>query len=159
MRDISWFCDTDPDCRYALTTPWVKGGYEYATNGRIAVRQPAPGQPDVDDGKKRPKNMDKNPYLFGKPASCTEPWPDPHGLYVKPISDDYPLRDPVWGIVAADTVIAGRLIAGCYVLLISLLGKVQYDPSGGKEDPLRFAAEGIEGTVMPMKVLKAPSCQ
>ena len=142
MRDISWFCDSDSDCRYALTAPWVNGGWEYATNGRIAVRQPAPGQPDVDDGKKRPINLDRDIF---PPASCTETWPEPHGFQVKGIEDE-----PQFGIVAADMDIAGRLIAGCYVLLISLLGKVQYDPSGKPEDPLRFSAEGLEGTVMPM---------
>ena len=147
MRDISWFCDTE-DSRYALTTPWVKDGWQYATNGHIAVRQPAPEQPNTDDVKKRPKHIAKD--LF-PPASCTEPWPVPTGLKTEPLADDDSLHDPRWAISAANTEIAGRLIAGCYVLLISLLGNVRYDPRGKPHDPLRFSADGIEGTVMPLE--------
>jgi hypothetical protein len=140
MRDIRWFCDPDSDneSRYALGKPWVRGGYQYATNGRIAVRQPT-SEPDTDDGKRRPN---KTILEILKPSSCTEPWPT---FRIKRMDDGTD------GIDSADTEIAGRLTAGCYVLLVSLLGDVKYDPSGKPDDPLRFTADGIEGAVMPMK--------
>lgn len=141
MRDLSWFCDTDTDSRYALDKPWFKDGFQYATNGRIAVRQKADGEPHTDDGKTRPRVVCD---LFPE-ASCTEQWPTPSGVNACPIEDSSD-----FGIVAANIEIAGRLIAGCYILLVSLLGDVKYDPSGTPDDPLRFAADGIEGTVMPM---------
>ncbi len=54
--DLKPFCDYE-DGRYALTTPWVKGGWRYATDGRICVRTPTtePDSPKYnEDGLKRP---------------------------------------------------------------------------------------------------------
>lgn len=54
--DLQPFCDTE-DVRYALSTPWVKGGWRYATDGRICVRvttDEADSPTYNEDGLKRP---------------------------------------------------------------------------------------------------------
>lgn len=58
--DLTRICD--PDCkRHDLSVPWVFGGWRYASNGRIAVRVPANGEPDT---KPNPKHPGKFPKAF-----------------------------------------------------------------------------------------------
>ena len=51
--DLEMFCMTpDYDGRYALKAPFVIAGYRYATDGAVAVRMEATGEPDtVVEGK------------------------------------------------------------------------------------------------------------
>lgn len=44
--DLDRFCGTDGP--YPLSKPFVKDGYRYATDGGIAIRVPAQGEPDTE---------------------------------------------------------------------------------------------------------------
>lgn len=46
--DLQPFCDDDPHGRHSLTSPWVLGGKRIATDGKVLVCIPAPGEPDYD---------------------------------------------------------------------------------------------------------------
>jgi len=59
---------TDPN--YPIGHPWVKGGWRYATDGRVCARVPAPGEPDTEG---------KHPDAFAIFVSvdlskCVDPW-------------------------------------------------------------------------------------
>ena len=134
MIDLHPYCLTDPNMkRYDISMPWIQGGWQYATDGVIALRQKADGQPDTLQSDVSPRLRDWIPErYFSKPASCTEPWPDP--------------------LADFDTMIGCRNIAGKYALMIRKLGDVKYDPAGDKNDHLCFmAAGGLEGVVMPLR--------
>lgn len=46
-QGIDWlaFCDQD-STRYALDAPWIKDGWKFATNSRVMIAVPVPGEPD-----------------------------------------------------------------------------------------------------------------
>lgn len=44
QMDITKFCAVE-DARYLISKPWIKDGWRYATDGRIAVREPT-DEPD-----------------------------------------------------------------------------------------------------------------
>jgi hypothetical protein len=71
--DLTLFCD-EPGGRYALDAPFVQGGMRCATDGKLAVRIPASGEPDTDDGGRRPKLA----MIFDRFCDVTEwtPLPD-----------------------------------------------------------------------------------
>lgn len=55
----SEFCDVD--CPEAVTSrSWVRKGWRYCTDGRIALRAPAPGEPDTDTREWCPKGNPPN---------------------------------------------------------------------------------------------------
>ena len=58
------FCEKEP-CRYGINEPFVVGGFRYATDGKLAVRVPADGEPDADYKIKLPRKIGE---LF-KPAA------------------------------------------------------------------------------------------
>lgn len=73
--DLTPFCSDDPHCRYAIDKPWVIDGWRNATDGKIIVRVPAPGEPNytvTEPGRGRcPKTDDVLPAVDGKWL----PWP------------------------------------------------------------------------------------
>lgn len=51
--DLQKFCSSIDMGIYAMTSPWVRSGWRYATDARIVVRVPAPGEADtISTGKK-----------------------------------------------------------------------------------------------------------
>lgn len=54
--DLMPFCDPFSAGRYFIGTPWVRSGWIYATNGRVAVRvrTKQPDNLDAPDGLRRP---------------------------------------------------------------------------------------------------------
>lgn len=71
--DLRVFCEPSVDYkRYAIQAPWVFDGWEYATDGWIAVRVPT---------KKKDSPAKDAPYpkayrIFAKFTECRRPWPD-----------------------------------------------------------------------------------
>lgn len=70
--DLWALCVESDYSRYNIGKPFIQNGWRYATDGRIAIREPAPGESDSEG--KYPRMVE----LF-KPAKCTEPWPEPTG--------------------------------------------------------------------------------
>lgn len=56
MIDLQPFCGPDAS-RYALDKPWNKGGFTFATDGRVCVRLPT-SEPDTVDDQRSPKIED-----------------------------------------------------------------------------------------------------
>ena len=173
MVDLNVFCDpmTDrPESRYDLSTPWVYEGWRYATDGRICVREPAPGEPSAPDVRAFGSNKGKRPrahdYFAAFPKNgFTGDWP----------AAEYG-EEPCTACGGEDkcecsgcgalhecekchgrkreykaSMIAGRRIAGRLVVRIGLLDGVKFRSAGDKEDAICFIdAHGRQGKVMPM---------
>ena len=90
--EITGFC-ADEDGRYRISKPWVKDGWRYATDGRVAVRLPAEGEPDEPQpegpGTRLPDASDwfGEQYEF-KADLCTEPFPPHDGRTIKQTCDN-----------------------------------------------------------------------
>lgn len=69
------FCG-DKESRYALTAPWIRDGWRYATDGRLCVRMPAEGLQDTAAVYIPPAGevfaINFEPYA----DKCRKPWPD-----------------------------------------------------------------------------------
>lgn len=84
--DLSRYCDRGDSSRYDLGKPFVQNGWRYATDiRRIAVRVPAPGEPEtpIPENKRRPRMSDVFPPLLADPGDW-QPWPhvDPCSICV-----------------------------------------------------------------------------
>jgi hypothetical protein len=133
MISLTAFCKST---EFDTSTTWIKDGWEYATDCAILVRRPTT-DPDNLNGRRLP-NAAK---LLDGPHNYQAEWPIPEGVS----------RDGQ-SILAPNSKVSGRNIAGGYALLIYLLGKVYYDPSGGPEEAIYFrAADGTEGAIMPLE--------
>jgi hypothetical protein len=73
--NLNIFCASEGS-RYAISSPWVRGGWEYATDGRIAVRLPTITADTAEDetGPLLPAFQKFDQYMDA--AKCTQPWPD-----------------------------------------------------------------------------------
>lgn len=79
--DLQPFCDNDRDSsRYGIQTPFVHHGYRYATDGRICVRVPAPGEPstsEVEPDRRVPINgLTEMEFITERDARSLKPWPE-----------------------------------------------------------------------------------
>lgn len=89
--DITKFC-SEEDGRYGLSKPWVKDGWKYATDGRIAVREPTDepdsnrpmyaelaglfaGRCDVPDDAPAVPTHDGKGTDWEEPACCVSEYP------------------------------------------------------------------------------------
>lgn len=73
---LQHFCDSGVT-RYSFESPFVKGGFEYATDARIAVRR-ATEKPDVDFETRRLPFQETMEALFAFPEHLRfSPLPDP----------------------------------------------------------------------------------
>jgi hypothetical protein len=73
--NLQQFCHPNAgSTRFRMDVPFVRAGYRYATDGRIVVRVPAPGEPDTEsDAAAKFPNADD---IFGKAITpCRAPWP------------------------------------------------------------------------------------
>lgn len=126
---LKLFCGDDE--RHSLSKPFVQEGWQYATDGRIAIRIKA----DTKDtkGRKLPNMND----IFRQHSweGCTVYWPYMH---VAPWEET--------GIV--NLQVGGRLLSEKYWILLSALG-AKYDKEGEPDDPLLFTIGGIQGILMP----------
>jgi hypothetical protein len=73
MIDLTKFC-ADEDTKHLRDHPYVRNGYRYVCNGRVALRLDAPGEADTDPDY-TPPDIDG---LIIEAASGTDwrPWPD-----------------------------------------------------------------------------------
>jgi len=144
--DLQPFCETEKLGRYKLDAPWIKGSVRYATDARICLAIPAPGEPDSGDGM--------YPNLT---AVILRPGPDL--LLVWP-TEPKTRRGPVVcescgsEIMADDGIIElgpGIIITRKYYRLVTGLPgkKGWYQPK--PSEPIYFCFDGGEGAVMPMK--------
>lgn len=72
--DFQRFCANDGS-RYAMSTPFVRRGFIYATDGRIIVRMTT----DEGDTKQRPKSPqipDVESLGWDEPTTTPQPWPE-----------------------------------------------------------------------------------
>jgi hypothetical protein len=77
--DLTPFLKQSDSTTYAwMREPFVLGGWRYATNGFVAVRMPAPGEPDESDASKR---FDKMAEVFTSPEFAPVPWPVGPGVF------------------------------------------------------------------------------
>ena len=83
---ITVFC-AEEDGRYRISKPWVKSGWRYATDGRVVVRVPAPGEPDESGDR-----LLDGGHWFGEfnfhAARCTEPFPAHDGRTIEQACDN-----------------------------------------------------------------------
>ena len=171
-RDLTSFCSPDKTTtgHCTLTSPWIYNGWQYATDGRICVRQPTlqVAYPPTDDDMKRPAAF----HLFSDfPKNCSRPWPKHDGGTVDvncptcngsgredcncpTCGTDHsrPCLDCAYGKVPVPKVqtIAGRKIAGTYCLKIQALGDVLYGPDDDWDEPLAFASGDLQGLINGM---------
>ncbi len=75
--DLQPFCDDDPHGRYNLCEPWVFNGKRIATDGRVLVVVPAPGEPDYDRNERGrlPNVFDVIPPISSSRDGDWLPWP------------------------------------------------------------------------------------
>lgn len=73
--DMSHFCHIGDNRRYRRTTPWVQGGWRYATDGIICMRMPSQESDTSPSSDGVP--FPPAPDLFEKfeAAKCIMPWP------------------------------------------------------------------------------------
>jgi len=151
MVDLTVFCDPT-NGRYDLSTPWVYKGWRYATDGRICVREPAPGEPDTGEFRtpststfspgKRPRAQE----YFAKFSNrgFTKEWPEADCGWCPRCGQNEP------------TIIAGRRITRELVKRIALLGEVKFKKAGRPDEALAFIDEhGRQGLVMPLFFIEA----
>jgi hypothetical protein len=163
MVDLDVFCDptTGPETRYDLSTPWVYDGWRYATDGRICVRELAPGEPSSPDvravGSTKGNRPRAHDIFAGFPKKgFTGDWPAAeYGEDKRECSCCGVLHECEKcngrGHEYKASMIAGRRIAGWAVARIGLLDGVKFRFAGDKEDAICFIdAHGRQGKVMPM---------
>lgn len=152
--NLDVFCD-EPGGRYQIDKPFVVRGWQYATDGRIMVRIPANGDPDVDFSKRR---------VPRKPEECLPELPegvrwikfpnvrecvmcDGHGSVDvqcphcgQDIKESCKCRKNRVGLGKAS-------ISKYYAALIASLPKAEYAEPANADDPVRFRFEGGEGAI------------
>lgn len=177
--DLSIFCGEHG--RFDFDKPFVRGGFTYATDGRIIVRVPStevdtpglhlPDKLTLVFDPPRPTKWDSIPeadvrhaieqcdYCMGmnvKPEDWNEAeegvWDDEDG-------DCKACRSFGYVIVEATERIAGRFIQARYANRMRTLPGVMVDASRPKYDleMLRFMFDGGAGAVMPFKSRFAPA--
>lgn len=136
-HDLTPFCSPDKTTydHYVLDSPWIHNGWQYATDGRICVRQPTL-QPTIDDVH-RPAVA----HLFRNFPACLQPWPKHDGEVVEVDCSRCGMRAP------KPITLAGRKIAGRYCVKIQALGDVQYGPVGEYNEPLSLVCGELQGLV------------
>lgn len=170
--DLSVFCDptTGATTRYDLATPWVFDGWRYATEGKILVREPAPGEPSAGDIRAFGSNEGKRPRAHEffdtfPPDGFIQDWPaveygeepcEACGGKEKCRCSRCGAQHECQecngrGRELKDTMIAGRLFAGWAVARIGLLDRVKFRTAGRPDEALAFIADGgRQGLVMPI---------
>lgn len=143
----------------SMNKPFVKDGWRYATNGRILVRVPAPGEPDSKGG-----NFPDGSSFFTPKDFKWYPWPQAT-LEVFPTACFLCGNDLVGEIdemqcpICADyghylyvkpVLVNNRLIDSWLNHLISKLPNVEYRTGGNFNEMIIFRFSGGEGSVMPL---------
>jgi len=198
MDEAKWkeFCKDEAEAnKWDIAFPWIKNGWKVATDARICIRLPAPGEMDTDSITRFPETEDA---LFGKfdATKCDTPFP-PHsgetkeitcgeckgtgkentecpdcngdgekhcpacdnfttcgqcsGRGVIPSAINCPVCDGVGNKnMPTDNIVAGKKLAGKYVVLINSLPNVKYWNGGEPYAALHFIADGgLQGLLMP----------
>lgn len=166
--DITTFC-AEEDGRYPLSKPWVKGGWRYATNGRIAVREPTDDPASLWDFYDvgavfaiRPLANEKAlaviPTHDGTGTSWEEPAcsvandpPKACKLWGKcPAAEDGECENTVTGRTPADQCFGGRKWNGAQIDLINKqLPGARYTVT--RKGWMRFVCGDVEGMLAPQK--------
>ena len=171
--DIQKFCaDVEPhNGRFPITRPWVKGGWRYATDIRIAVREKtderdgAPGYPDVEAlfaGRIVPMH-DSAWTVLPTHDGKTTAWEEPACELVEnptretckdygecPATHDGDCPNRVKGSTPIDQRFAGQKWGGKYIKLLNdELAGVKYwiAPS----EWMHFFCGEVEGLLAPLK--------
>lgn len=148
MITLQDFCFNDTkNARHNLAKPWVFGGWRYATDARVCVREPAPGEPD--ETCHRPMARIMYDVKFSK-ANCTQELPPFSGIIHHCRCLGCEVRQcERHGQCGLDIAcrgladLAGRTFDGEYWHKIYQLGGVRYDPTTKKKDqPLALVADG-----------------
>jgi hypothetical protein len=173
------FCAAE-DSRYALASPWVRGGWEYATDGRIMVRV---SSPESDTPQQDARPFPPAHEIFEKhfdAIKCIEPWPAvrycPHcfgtgemGCTGESFEDDgfrgswdgckhkcpvcnggLPHGDVEIRQGVPSVVIGEHWLNVVYDAKIKLLSGVRYSPAKSNQ-PLPFIFDGGQGCVMGLR--------
>lgn len=166
--DIKKFC-ADADGRFPLSKPWVKDGWRYATDGRIAVREPT-DEPDspwafYDVGAVfavRPLAKEKAMAVIPAHDGKVENWerpacvvaenpPESCGRYGDcSYSEDEECTNTVKGRTHANQCFGGKSWSGGQIALVNeqLPGALYTVTRNGW---MRFVCGNIEGMMAPMK--------
>lgn len=173
--DLTKFCDPGKDGRYALDKPWVAGGWLNATDGKVAVRVPAAGQPDTPAVEKRVPNIAS---VLPPVDGDWQPWPNVErcescestgvvecenccgvgqcngcrckGDHECGICDGTGtiLCHKCRDVGGFDFRFGATELARHYAHLIACLPNVEYLPTAKSKDAIRFRFAGGEGAVM-----------
>lgn len=163
--DLMPFCGPS-GTRYSMSEPWVRKGWVYATNGRVAIRCP------VDDiVPDSPANTVAEPaaQLFDEcldVSKCANPWPDPaclqcggfgvvnrarDGKEVPCLHCDGKKRYAGEVLYKAYLMVGVHRISAEWEGLICNLPNVRWQSSVAAHRPLPFVFDGGQGLVMPMQ--------
>jgi hypothetical protein len=137
--DLTPFCARPEANRYQIESPWSRGKWTYATDGKIVVR--IPRDPEVPDNKLAPSAMPLFTAHF-KDACAFQPFEE----------------TPLLG--AERLKIGGRILSAKYLRLIAALPEAEIATDfGTTADPLpfRFARGSGHGLVMPIKAAEVES--
>ena len=138
-NDIAVFCEWERSRYPGILSPFKQGDWLYATDGRVAVRIPWPG--DVKPVAKTP-DIDSVFTEFDV-AGCTEPWPP-----WKNIPSDDTGESADWHHDVPVQRVAGRRINGICWLKVASLGKgVRFAPTLTAASAIQFACGELQGIV------------
>jgi hypothetical protein len=153
--DLTRFCvRPDDPCssryRTVMLKPWVFDDWQYATDGRILVRQPSSAR-SVRSETKYPRA----PQYFADFPECRKRWP--RKQVVSRVVFCLSCGNQAWAYLPIK--IAGRKICGEYVLAIRTLGSVRYCADGGINDAIAFVCGDVQGVVNPIVAESEPKGQ
>lgn len=166
IHPIFMDCVGKENVRYAIAHPWVSGGYRYATDGRIIVRQRTdePDSPEADGIKYPPaKNLGWDRAKYAADPLTLPDIPDEDIVKECPRCAGMGRRDCDMGhdhecdscegegehVETCWFEVGPVLLASPLVRIINRHGAKVF--SGGTDKPVRLELElwGIEGIVMP----------
>ena len=164
------FCSTDDPLRYEMRRPFVQFNWRYATDARIMIRCPAPGEPDSVCEYGFPPNLGRTQFNFPTPSQTHE-MPPPHGLAMlcencNGIGErdcDHCGGGPCGDCLGRGTVpvpqeVFGVWISVEYIALLRSLQGLRVFPIPGRGTCLGFTFDGGEGRVMGMEAKHAEKC-
>ncbi len=159
--DLTGFCGMQPKSRYAIDAPWIHNGWRYASDGAIAVRVPAPGEPDTvpPEGKLLPDECLAE--VFASFPACTALLSElahtkcrtcegtgQHTCMCATLHTCGVCGGS--GKVIAESLIGERWIAARYLVMLVALPDLRISIDGDSDSGMYFVSGELQGMVLPL---------
>lgn len=150
MIDLSHFVSLEDERPY-IQQPWTRGGFTYATDGRIMVRVPAridvPENADAPDAERILSKL-----AFGENCSVKVPDLPPLRFAEEDISDPFESERRVLIMLITTASFSGSVFNLRYLHLLRWLGAKAGRPDDEKS-PMPFIFDEGVGCLMPTKAI------